>query len=271
VFARLWRFDHGAFHALTVNMKIGTATSHLRFEVFGSSLKLFVDGTLTLFTNDSVLTATGGVGMRAQRASLGHFQISALQPTTVNPKPTFQDDFSQTTDGNQLSLAWMQQRGDFSIASGVLSGNAPTSIATLNGLSVSSVSLEAHVTVNTATGSAGFVADYGSGAHASYYLALLTEISSTQATLSIAKSVHGGPPKVLTGPTNPITFSAGTAQDLVFTVLGNGASNTLTLQDNTVNKSVSATDSRGALTAGTAGLYGTQGQTFRTFQASVSG
>jgi len=269
IFAQILSVIHGVQQPLlgSARVTITGLSAHLHFEVFGSSLKLFVNGTLEVFANDNKLAGPGQVGMRAWSASLGNFKVTPLTATEVTLP--FSDDFSQTTDGNQLSLAWMQQQGDFSIASGVLSGNAATSIATLNGLSVSSVSLEVNVTVNAKNGRAGFVSDYGSGANASYYLGSITQISSTQATLSIAKVVKGGKAKVLPGGSSIINLSPNTTQDLFFRVVKAGSSDDLILEDITNSQTVSVTDSQGALGAGTAGLEGTQDATFTSFQAAT--
>jgi hypothetical protein len=42
-----------------------SSTNTLRFEVFGPSLKLFINNMLATFANDAVLTATGSVGLRS--------------------------------------------------------------------------------------------------------------------------------------------------------------------------------------------------------------
>jgi hypothetical protein len=248
--------------------KVTTAATYdLRFELLGTSLKLFVNGQLAIFANEGVLTAAGGVGMRARdRASLGSFQIS---PWVAKPVSLpFSDDFSQGTDSNtQLSLSWMQQQGDFSIASGVLSGTAPLSLAILNNLSTSFVGLHATVTLNARNNNVGFVADYVPGAHgfsdASYYWGYLAEDSQGHFSANIARVVKGHA-TLLTGGSKPLpNFNASSGHQLDFFATGH------LLDLNVDSQSVLFLSDNPPLPGGTAGLLSTQGQTFTSFQADA--
>jgi hypothetical protein len=61
--ARIWRNLNGAYTLLATAVA-STDTGLLRFEVSGSSLKLFLNGNQLASATDSALT-TGSVGMRA--------------------------------------------------------------------------------------------------------------------------------------------------------------------------------------------------------------
>jgi hypothetical protein len=264
-FAELWRYNHGTWTQLGPSVAVSSGDAHLRLEVFGSSLKLFVNGTITVWANDQVLTQAGQVGMRAQTASLDNFQNSPL--TVMNATPGFNDPFDTGTDGNtQLSLSWTQQSGDFALAGGRVTGNDTSSLATLNGLSVLNTQVGGHVTVNAKSNSAGFVADYVPGsngaANASYYSAYLAEDSLGHYSVNVVKVLAGATKTFPGGKVAlPTSFNGAVSHNLVFQIQ-NGS---LSLSIDGASK-ISLTDPK-PLAAGTVGLLGTKGQTFDDFMA----
>jgi hypothetical protein len=250
----LWKYVGGVWTQLSPSAPVGSNSGDLRFEVFGSSLKLFFNGTLKAFATDRSLPGPGQVGIRGTAASLPGLQAFQLVGTQVSLP--FQDDFSAGTDNNtQLSLSWQQQLGSFLLQGGTVKGNAGTSLATLFGLSAADVSLQADVTVSSNGGRAQLVARYSGLGDSNYYLASLAQ-DNGQFTVSLFKNVGG---------TDSLLKSAsvvGGSHTLLFQVLGSSLS--LAVDGSPV---LQVTDH--ALTAaGSAGLrgVGTQ-QTFANFQA----
>jgi hypothetical protein len=78
VLAQVWRFEHGTWTQVGHSAVVSSSSAHLRFEVSGNSLKLFVDGNLAVSGSDGKLAGPGTVGMRALAASLGSFQVTPL-------------------------------------------------------------------------------------------------------------------------------------------------------------------------------------------------
>src|SRR5262249_31323285 len=68
---------------------INTGTATLRFEVVGTSLKLFLDDQLTLWTNDSTFKGAGTVGLWTKGTGTRYDNFSA---DTVSPTPAFSDN-----------------------------------------------------------------------------------------------------------------------------------------------------------------------------------
>jgi hypothetical protein len=79
VYARIWRNLGSGWTQLAAVPVAGlspTATNTLRFDAIGSSLKLFVNGTLEASAADSVLTS-GQVGIRSTAgAALANFSVN---------------------------------------------------------------------------------------------------------------------------------------------------------------------------------------------------
>jgi hypothetical protein len=120
------------------------------------------------FANDRSLPGAGLVGLRGTEASFPGRQATPLMGTPVTLP--FSDNFSLGTDNNtQLSLAWQQQLGSFLLQGGTVKGNAGTSIATLFGLSVADVKLQADLSVSGNGSRAQLVARYSGPGDSNYY------------------------------------------------------------------------------------------------------
>jgi hypothetical protein len=201
--------------------------------------------------------------MRALAGSLKNFVVTPLTATAVSVP--FGDDFSQGTDSNtQLSLAWQQQLGDFAIQNGVASGNAPTSLATLDGLNDSNLLINAKVTLGGKSSNVGFVAEYSMGANGpSYYWGYLAQDSKGNVTANIAKVINGGQPVLLPGGSKPLAgFNTSTAHVLRFRV----AADLLLLSVDSQN--VVNIENSPALSGGGVGLLASQGSTYANFTAT---
>ena len=135
---------NGAWTPLFSQNYTGTATGKtLEFDVVGSSLQLFLNGSLVAYANDSTFT-TGGVGMLTSggQVTVSDFNAAPItQQTAPNPFPdTFstqgQDAITGANDG-QLDNYWVNQYGDFQVNTTNQTATAMTSIAfaTVNGVS----------------------------------------------------------------------------------------------------------------------------------------
>lgn len=79
VFAEILRYSHGKVKKLaSTRVQVQNSAAHLRFEVSGSSLTLFVDGTQRATAVDDTLSGAG-VGMRARKgAALDNLVVNSL-------------------------------------------------------------------------------------------------------------------------------------------------------------------------------------------------
>jgi hypothetical protein len=137
-----------------------TGTGTLRLEAAGSSLKLFLNGTLVAFANDSGLK-TGTVGIDTSAgAGVDNFNAGIL--TLNNGGSPFSDSFSAATN-QQLSSFWLNQAGNFQVAGGVATGVGPLNLATVNGISTVNATIQADVNVTGAAGQSAGVVGRSSG------------------------------------------------------------------------------------------------------------
>src|SRR5205085_7658162 len=89
----------------------GVCSSDL--EVVGESLKLFLNGSIVAYAEDSSITAAGSVGIRSSSgagASFDNFS-AGVQGVTVT-LPYTPDSFAGTAN-NQLSSNWQDHAGNF--------------------------------------------------------------------------------------------------------------------------------------------------------------
>ena len=143
---------------------ISTGTATLRFEVVGTSLKLFLNDQLTLWTNDSTFTGAGTVGLWTKGAGTTYDNFSAdTVPLTPDPLP-FSDNFDTATR-QQLSASWVAQRGNFNVSGGVATNNDTVSVATLYGVSQTDVFAQADIQFSNPGQYAALVARYSSNSN----------------------------------------------------------------------------------------------------------
>src|SRR5262249_4324597 len=131
----------------------------LLFEVAGPSQKLFINGTLEAFANDTAISAPGTVGLRfSQGAAADSFDAKVL--ALNNPGLPFTDSFTAT--GNlQLGNSWLDRVGNFSTQGDHAAGQAALNVATVNGVSALNVFAEVDVAVALAANQfVGLVARY---------------------------------------------------------------------------------------------------------------
>jgi hypothetical protein len=250
--AQIWSNIGGTWTELYAQNAAG-GLSTLRFEVVGSSLKLFQNSNLVAFANDSILTG-GTIGMRATAGAIfDNFSADVL--TLNNPGLSFSDNFN-SANNQQLSNSWLNQLGNFQVAGGVATALANLNIATVNGVSVTSSTVRADVTVSTG-GFAGLVSRYsGPGEANMYWAGLSNGPSGTFAQIWV--NVGGN----WTLLANQLTASKTATLELVT----NGSTLSLFLNNNS-SPTLQVTDSS-ITSAGAVGMRGSAGATFDNFFAS---
>src|SRR5262249_8241268 len=130
----------------------------INFQVEGTSLKLFVNGVLEAYGQDTALT-TGSVGIFASAGqSVSNFSAAVITPSPA-PTTPFSDNFG-TPVPNQLSNNWVEQVGNYTVAANKATGVAAVNIATLYGYSTSNSSLAATINLTTLNQTAGLISNY---------------------------------------------------------------------------------------------------------------
>jgi len=250
----LLRNVNGTLATLFHQNVTSTGSGTLRFEVAGSSLKLFLNNTLVAFANDTRLT-TGTVGIDASiGGTVDNFSASSA-PLNQASLP-FNDDFTTATN-QQLSSNWLNQRGNFQVSGGMAAGHASLNIATLNGVNAADVAVQADVNVTGAAGqSAGLVARYSGPGNQNLYLGRLVKTESGF-NVELIRNVNGGSTTLF--KQSVTSTGSGT---LRFEVMGSSLK--LFLNNTLV---AFANDSR--LTAGTVGIDTSVGGTVDNFSAST--
>src|SRR5262249_20738698 len=124
-----------------------TGTGHLRFEVIGKQLTLFVNDVLRAVAYDSAISTAGMVGMRGVAGTFDNFDVlNAPAQTATLP---YTDHFANTQNGADLDRVWTEQFGAFTIQgqAAAAAPNAGVSIATLNAAPASDVIVSADINV----------------------------------------------------------------------------------------------------------------------------
>ncbi|CEF49335.1 unnamed protein product, partial [uncultured bacterium] len=205
-FACIFRNVAGTWSLLTSsttligsNTAVGS-TGTLRFEVFGSSLKLFLNGSLIAFAYDSMLTAPGSVGIRSNSgASFDRFSVvphAAALPGSLGSTETFNstryDGVTNTEDssGTELPLDWTEHIGAFATGPGSATALAPLELATVNG-STANLTITINATIANIGQSIGAVARYSGPDDSNMYHGRIIKTGATTVTLEIWKNLGG--------------------------------------------------------------------------------
>jgi sugar lactone lactonase YvrE len=252
----------GGVWTLLASTPVGTGTATLRFEAFGPSLKLFVNGVLTAFASDTALTS-GTVGLRSSGGiTIDNFACNSIQ--AVAAATPFNSDFNAQADGEQLTRVWQDRLGDETIQNHQVAShvNDPASaditkslaLATLNGLNAADVTVQTDIAVaTTGISYGGVVARYsGQGDQNMYWAGVVGVNGSYQAVIYV--NVNG----LWTQLANSgVGSGAGT---LKFEVKGT------TLKLTFGGLTLTAMDSQ--LTSGTVGIRGGGGVTYDNFSVA---
>jgi hypothetical protein len=187
--AAIYRNLNGAWTQIGAGSNVAASGGPLIFQVEGTNLKLFLNGVLVAFANDTTFS-TGTVGVRAfGGASIDTFQFA---PPTLNSNTTpFGDNFNTPSLGNQLSYSWEEQGGNFNLGTGAAVGQASTNFATVNGINQINATVQANVTLTSAGQYAGLVARYSNSTSPNMYYASITLLSNGQFQIAIFRDLHG--------------------------------------------------------------------------------
>ena len=260
--AYLYRNVNGVFTSLlpTPNPTFpGSADGVLRLEVYGSSLKLYLGSTLLAYGEDATLTG-GSVGMRVTAGAVLS-SCSASTLTVGTPSLPFTDGFTTVTspEANQLTNNWINQVGNYSVntSTGTATAVGTLDLATLIGVSVANVTVQANVTIAGVGQNAALVSRYTGSGDQNYYLGGLVNTGSG-VTAYLYKNVNG----VFTLLQSTTVSGGATSGTLEFVTSGTS----LTLTYNGVLL-LSVTDS--SLSVGSVGMRSTAGATVTAFSAGA--
>jgi hypothetical protein len=191
--AKILRNASGTFTSLFAQSYLGAiSAAALEFDVVGSSLRLFLNGSVVAYANNTGSTAAGNVGMRTSAGVV--VSAYSAQPLTLQNSVSatgFSDNFGTAGNNQQLSTFWFNQAGDFTVqtASGTATGVGPTDLATVNGIHSADESVAATITL-TSGQTAGLVARYaGPGDRNEYFGAIVAGAGKYTAKLS--RNVRG--------------------------------------------------------------------------------
>ena len=271
--AQLYEFAPGQFQAYISRSAGGSftqlATSSvftnpgnppfaLNFQVEGASLKLYVNGVLMAFASDATY-ATGGVGIYSGSGVVfNSFNAADITPAPA-PSLTFNEGFSSTPN-NQLSTNWVEQTGDFTVASNTATANG-TSMATVYGVSSPNVSVQSNFTLTASGQFAGVIARYQGPLANNYYLGQIYESAPGQFQAYISRSAGGSYSHLAISP----TFAGPVNSTFAVNLQVEGSS--LKLYVNGVLKAF-ASDATAALATGGVGIFGGSGAVFNSFSAA---
>ena len=236
----------------------GSANGTLRFEVYGSSLKLFLNGTLVAYTNDTNLTG-GSVGMRTNAgATLSNFSASVL--TVATPTLPFSDTFgTASTPGlNQLTSNWINQVGNFRVntSNGTATGFGGYDLATLVGVNATNVAVQATIALTTGE-AAGLVADYTGTGDGTYYFGSIFASGTNAYQANLYRANNGTFTPLFTQ-----SYLGSANGTLLFDVYGGSLKLFF-------NGSLVAYGNDATLTGGSVGMRTNMGATLSNFSASV--
>ena len=261
------------------------ATSTIRFDVIGSSLRLYVvtgsGSRLVVAAADTGIVTPGSVGIRTiGSAALGNFTANTVALDTPNLPFTDFATSTPTSDG-QLSLNWIGAAGDFvtnfaETPGEAVANNTGTNLALLNTTNGTS-NLRMTVTVGglqTSNAAAGLVAGYTGPGNANLYWGRILNMHG-KFVAQIVKNVKGVLTVLASEPiTAPSLSATGTAQ-LEFDVIATpGSSTSLALLvnggSNVGGATVAVTDSSATASftqPGNIGICGTTDTRFSNFSA----
>ncbi len=254
--AAIYRNLNGSWAQIGASTNVAAAGGDLIFQVEGSSLKLFLNGSVVAYGQDTVLKS-GLSGIRAYGgATVADFQSGAATLTS-NTAP-FGDVFGTPTQGNQLSYSWEEQAGNFNLATGaaVAQSSSTANLATVNGLLETNANVQANFTLSAVGQYAGLVARYSGLADSNMYYAYVMSLSNGHYAVAITRNLNGAWTQLAS--TTISSFSGA----LQFQVTGNN----LSVAVDGVHV-LSATDST-ISGAGLVGMRSAKGASYSSFAAS---
>jgi len=206
--AAIYRIFGGSAALLSVQNLTTSGNGTLRFDLQGSSLKLYLNGALIGYAQDSVITS-GSVGMRVSGGTqVDNFAASTIAVTTALPYGP--DTFTASAPGNQLGANWQEQAGNFNVSTNRAVGQAAFNLATLTNLSVANVAVQADINFTGDNQYLGLVGRHSGAGDMNEYIGNISRFSSTSYVASIYRIVNGAATQlaaaVLTSATGTLRF-----------------------------------------------------------------
>jgi hypothetical protein len=162
-----------------------SGTGTLRFDVVGDTLTLFLNGAFVTSVVDNAIQRPGLTGVRgSSAATFDNFVASRLLT------PPFSDNFDRP-NSSDLGVNFAKKAGDLSILGNRLATSAAVSVAVLNGMFATDVSVQAGVALAASgTNRVGLVARYSGDGDTNMYYANLVG-NSASAVAYISRNVGG--------------------------------------------------------------------------------
>jgi hypothetical protein len=190
-----YKFIPGTGFVLIASTKLTPvgAIGTMRFEIVGSSLKLFWNGSLAAYGYDSTITTPGFMGLRVSSGlTLDNFVADEIVQTS--PTITFNESFNLPVNGDQLSRDWTERRGNFAINGSEqlvsMDGGAGLNLATVNGASFANAAAEIGIVAGAASQNTGLVLRY-QNLNTYYVGGVLGNAAQTVFTPYITRFVNG--------------------------------------------------------------------------------
>jgi hypothetical protein len=162
----------------------------MEFDVVGSSLRVFLDGKVVGFANDTRITGPGSVGMRTRYgATMSNFAAAPL--TLANQSMPFFQGFTVAGPNEQLNSAWFNRVGNIGVNSGNAFGNSTTNIATVNGIQAANFTVQADIMLSGIGQQGGLVGRYDGAGDKNMYFVRVAQTKSNSYDVSLMVNVAG--------------------------------------------------------------------------------
>jgi hypothetical protein len=189
--ANLSRNVNGTWKQLYSHKYAGSVTNALmEFHVVGTSLRLYLNGVVVAFANDTLLTAAGSVGMRAKAGAIMR-GFNAAATTLADPGFGFVDHFSTPGANGQLNEDWFNQAGNIGVNHGVATGAAAANVATVNGFTSADVTVQADFALTAVGQMAGLITRYSGSGDQNMYFARLAQTGTHTYQVALYVNVAG--------------------------------------------------------------------------------
>ena len=241
---------------LATPVTVSSTSGVLRLDAYGTALKLYFNGSLLLSASDATLTAPGGVGILDEGGGTEFSNFTVYQ--LLAGPTTFTDNFTRP-NATTLGDPWSVDAGGFGIGTNqaIVDGTAALNVASLYGVHLSNVSVEATMPLTGEGSGGGVVAQWNSATQSGYMLILsspgtLTLYKVTNSVATVLKSQTGL--RFIGATSLTVELDATLTGDLTASVNGNPI--------------FQVTDT--TYMSGSVGLASNGGSTFTSFTASGS-
>jgi hypothetical protein len=199
---QIWKNVNNVWTRITANNSRYFTPSEIfnqtiRFEVLGSSLKVYINNEIEAFAIDSSITTAGGVGIHLGTSSRFDDFLAVARPPITPSIPGYQTNFPSSPQGS-LTPEWQERSGFFRVAENQATGGSQVqpNIATLNGVSLWNGTIDGTFFFTQVNQAAGVIARYsgfaGTGTgDANYYTAMINPLTNGTALVRLLKNING--------------------------------------------------------------------------------